>query len=136
MSYAPASALQAAVYQRLRGDTAISAAVGAAIYDQVPAGTLPGTYVTLGPETAQTRRDSSGQSTRHDFTISVHTDAGGFQGIKSLAGAITEALQDAPLDLAQGRITALEFRRARARRLGNGALRQIDLWFRAQVENT
>lgn len=134
MSYATASALQAAIYQHLSDDPTLQALVGSAIFDQAPAGSLPETYVTLGVETARQVRDSSGQATRHDFTISVTTDARGFQGIKDVAGAVTDALQDAPLNLSNGRLSALDFRRATARRIGNGALRQIDLRFRARVD--
>lgn len=134
MSYATASALQAAVYQHLLSDAALQALVGTAIYDQVPAGTLPSTYVSLGPETARQMRDSSGRATRHDFTISVTTDASGFQSIKDVAGAVTETLQDAPLELSLGRLSSLDFLRATARRVRSGALRQIDLRFRARVD--
>lgn len=136
MSYSSSGPLQAAVYQRLMADTSVAASVGGAIYDQVPAGTLPGTYLTLGPELALSRQDASGLATQFDFTVSVHTDASGFQSIKAVAGAVTDALQDAPLTLSQGRLVGLVFRRARARLLRNGALRQIDLWFRATVENS
>lgn len=136
MSYASSGPLQAAVYQRLMADASVAASVGGAIYDQVPAGTLPGTYLTLGPELALSRQDASGLATQFDFTVSVHTDASGFQSIKAVAGAVTDALQDAPLTLSQGRLVGLVFRRARARLLRNGALRQIDLWFRATVENS
>lgn len=134
MSYAISVALQAALYHRLATDPLLSSLVGTAIYDQVPAGTLPGTYVTLGPETAVQTGDSSGRSMRHDFIVSVTTDASGFQTIKDVAGAVADALQDAALDLPQGQVSLLDFRRARARRLANGALRQIDLRFRARID--
>ncbi|WP_425090962.1 DUF3168 domain-containing protein [Tropicimonas sp. S265A] len=134
MSYASASLLQAAVYQTLATDPAVSAMVGSAIYDQVPAGTLPSTYITLGPETATQVSDRTGRSTRHDFSISVNTDASGFLSIKDVAGVVTDALQDATLVLPNGAVSVLEFQRARARRIGNGALRQIDLRFRARVD--
>ncbi|MDJ0859377.1 MAG: DUF3168 domain-containing protein [Dinoroseobacter sp.] len=134
MSYVTSAPLQAALYQRLADDPALSTLLGGAIYDQVPAGTLPATYVTLGPETAVQISDSTGRSSRHDFTVSVTTDARGFQTIKDVAGAVVDALQDAPLSLAQGRLSALDFRRAKARRVGNGVLRQIDLRFRARVD--
>lgn len=134
MSYTSSGPLQAAVFQRLVTDTTLASLVGSAVYDQVPSGTLPGTYVTLGPETAVQVGDSSGRSTRHDFTVSVTTDASGFQMIKEVSGAVVEALQDAALALPEGEISLLDFRRAQARRLANGALRQIDLRFRARID--
>ena len=45
MSYAVSGALQAAVFAALSGDAALAALVGSAIYDAVPAGTVPDLYV-------------------------------------------------------------------------------------------
>src|SRR6056297_9598 len=47
MSYGVAAALQQAVFERLRGDAALEALVGDAIYDAVPNGAVPPLYVTL-----------------------------------------------------------------------------------------
>lgn len=135
MSYALSGVLQSAVYQKLATDPALQAQVGDAIYDAVPTGLLPATYVTLGPENAVARTDRSGAATRHDFVISVHTEATGFQTIKDVAGAISDALEDAPLALSRGSLSTLEFLRAKARRTTNGQMRQVDLWFRARLED-
>jgi hypothetical protein len=135
MSYASSSALQAAVYQRLMADSALDALVGSAIYDAVPPGTLPDTYVSLGPEDARDRSDKTGSGAEYDFTVSVVTETAGFQAAKAIAGAITEALVGAELILARGRLVDLWFLRARARRVGAADQRRIDLWFRARVDN-
>ena len=50
MSYGAAAALQAAIYQCLTADSALDALVNGAIYDSVPPGIVPGTYVSIGPE--------------------------------------------------------------------------------------
>ena len=110
--------------------------MGGAIYDALPQGPLPATYVTLGPEESQDRSDGTGAGARHDFTVSVVTDGTGFQAAKAVAGAVSDALAGADLALARGRLAALTFRRARARREGTGQLRRIDLTFRARVEDT
>jgi len=136
MSYGIAAALQAAVWQRLSGDAALVALVGGAIFDAPPPGPLPATYVVLGPEEARARADASGQGAWHRFTVSVVTDAAGFQGAKAVAGAVSDALIDAPLALTRGRLVALNFDRARAWRAGAGDRRRIDLRFRARVEET
>ena len=60
MTYALAAGFQTAVYQHLLADAGVQAAVGAAIYDALPTGTLPNLYVTLGAEEALDRSDSSG----------------------------------------------------------------------------
>jgi hypothetical protein len=136
MSYAAAAALQEAVYHRLTGDAALTALVGGAIYDAVPPGPLPQTYVTLGPEDARDRADATGQGAWHRFTVSVVTAAAGFRGAKAAAVAVSDALVDAELPLARGRLAGLHFHRARARREGRGALRRIDLTFRARIDDT
>lgn len=135
MSYAVTAALQAAVYQRLAGDANLAALVGTAIYDALPAGQLPQTYVTLGPERARDRSDGSGGGAWHDMVVSVVTDGAGFQDAKAAAAAVNDALVGADLTLSRGRLVALDFHRARARRAGTGALRRIDLTFRARVED-
>ncbi|MBW6505579.1 MAG: DUF3168 domain-containing protein [Rhodobacteraceae bacterium] len=134
MSYAAASALQAAVYQRLRASDALDALVGDAIYDAAPPGPMSGTYVSLGPEDARDASDATGAGAEHDFVVSVVTDAAGFQTAKAVAAAVSDALVDAALMLARGRLVGLWFLRARARRVDAGATRRIDLTFRARVE--
>jgi uncharacterized protein DUF3168 len=136
MSYAMAVALQTAVYQRLVADAAVSELAGSAVYDALPAGVLPQTYVTLGPEDVRDRSDRDGTGAVHRFTVSVHGDGAGFATVKGLAGAITDALSDADLILGRGRLVGLWFERATARRgsnAGNG--RRIDLRFRALLED-
>jgi len=134
MSYASAAALQAAVYQHLAGDAAVQALVGGAIYDAVPPGPLPPLYVSLGPEDARDRSDQTGRGAEHDFTVSVVSDAAGFQTAKAVTEALCDALIGAELVLGRGRLVDLWFLRARARRVGAADRRRIDLWFRARVD--
>lgn len=134
MSYASASALQRAVYQHLAADAAVQALADGAIYDAVPPGSLPSLYVSLGPEEARDRSDKTGQGAEHDFTVSVVSDAAGFQTAKDLAAAVSEALVGADLALMRGQLVGLWFLRARARRVGAADRRRIDLWFRARVD--
>lgn len=135
MSYGMAEALQSAVFLRLEGNTALTALVGTSIHDMAPAGSVPGLYVTLGPEAVRERSDVTGGGAIHDFTISVVTDEPGFQNAKAAAAAVSDALVDAPLVLSRGRLVSLNFMRAKAKRLAKGAQRQIDLRFRARVED-
>ena len=136
MSYAMSAALQAAVFQRLQGDAALGALVGGAIYDALPAGSVPGLYVSLGAETVLDRSDQTGRGALHRFVVSVVSEASGFGQAKTAAAAITDALDEADLTLSRGRLVFLRFERASARRRGTtGNLRQIDLSFRARVED-
>ncbi|WP_299887246.1 DUF3168 domain-containing protein [uncultured Ruegeria sp.] len=136
MSYGVSAALQAAVYQQLSANSDVVTLSGGAIYDAVPAGAVPQTYVTLGPEDVREASDRSGAGAVHRFTVSVVSEVAGFGAAKTLAGAVCDALENAPLTLDRGRLVGLWFERASAKRTGTGgAVRQIDLRFRARVED-
>ncbi len=128
MSYAISQALQAAVYGALE-------AISAPVFDALPAGPLPELYVTLGPETVRDRSGAGAKVARHDFTVSVISDASGFRGAKAVAGEISDLLSDADLTLERGTLVALDFLRARARRTSQEGVRRIDLIFRAIVDD-
>ncbi|OOY12614.1 MAG: DUF3168 domain-containing protein [Rhodobacteraceae bacterium] len=134
MSYAIGAALQAAVYARLQDDPGVTGLVGSAVYDAAPAGTVSGTYVSLGPEDARDASDMTGDGAVHDFTVSVVSDVAGFQLAKQVGEAISDTLLASPLTLARGRLVGLWFLKAKARRVDKGAARRLDLTFRARVE--
>ena len=54
---------------------------------------------------------------------------------KAAAAAVSDALVDADLPLTRGHLVSLRFLRAQAARKGPGDTRQIDLTFRARVED-
>jgi len=85
MSYAVSSALQAAVFQALSGNAALTSLVGSAVFDALPAGTVPPLYVALGPERVRDASDQSGGGALHEVVISVVTDQAGFVGAKDVA---------------------------------------------------
>ena len=136
MSYAMAAPLQEAVYQHLATDAGLAALVGGAIYDALPAGPVPETYVSLGPEEVRDSSDRSGAGAVHRFTVSVVSEAEGFVAVKAVAAAVGAALSDPGLVLSRGRVVGIWFERASARRTGRaGHVRRIDLRFRARVED-
>ena len=136
MTYAVSAALQTAVYQSLTGDTTLDGLVGDAIYDAVPAGGLPATYVTLGPEEVTDKSDQTGAGALHKFTVSVVTGQPGFAAAKTVAAAICDALDGADLSLSRGRVVGLWFEKATAGRDGSSdKRRRVDLQFRARVED-
>lgn len=137
MSYAASVALQGAVYQHLRADPALHGLVGDAIFDAMPVEAPTGVFVSLGPEDVVDAGDMTAAGSRHDFIVSVLSgtgQGGGFAAVKAAAAAVAEALDQAPLALSRGRLTALWFLRARARRVENGAARRVDLTFRARID--
>ncbi|MFN3953154.1 MAG: DUF3168 domain-containing protein [Pararhodobacter sp.] len=133
MSYMSAPALQAAVYAHLSGDAELAALVEA-IHDAPPPGTPGGTHVVLGPEEVIDRSDVTGPGAEHRFMVSVLSDAPGFLPAKQAAARIAALLPGAALELAAGRLVDLWFHQAQARRLDGGAVRRIDLRFRARIE--
>jgi len=135
MTYAVAAALQKAVYERLSTDAGVVGLVADAVYDAVPPGMVRGTYVSLGPEDVRDASDDTGYGAWHEITVSVVTDEAGFSGAKQVATAVSDALVDAPLTLDRGSLVALNFFRARARRVQDADVRRIDLRFRARVED-
>ncbi len=135
MSYGTANALQAAIFQHLQSDAAVTALLGGAIYDEMPPGPVEGTYLSLGDGDVRDISDQTGGLAEHRPVLSVLSDAEGFALAKTVAAAATDALIDAELDLARGRVVSLTFSKARARRVRAGQVRRIDLTFRAIVED-
>lgn len=133
MSYAMAAPLQAAIYAHLRADAGVSAALGEHLYDALPPGEPPLLYAVLGGEDARDASDKTGAGAWHRLTISVVASAAGFASAKAAAGAICDALIDAPLSLSRGTLTGLFFEKARAARRGPAGTRLITLTFRARV---
>ena len=136
MTYAVSYALQEAVYEILSSDAALAALVGSDIFDAPPSGTIPQTYVVLGDEVARDRSSKTSSAAAHDFEISVVSDAAGFWTAKQVAGAVCDALIDVETPLTRGVLTALYFRSAKAVRENSPGIRQIDLKFRALVEDS
>ncbi len=135
MSYGVSGALQAAVFAALNADTGLTALVGSAIYDAVPVGTVPAIYVLLGSESVREASDISGEGAVHTLTVSIVTTNPGFTTAKAAAGAVSDALQDADLVLSRGSLVSLRFDRAVAKRVDSATARQIDLRFRARVQD-
>ncbi|MEJ6388096.1 DUF3168 domain-containing protein [Gymnodinialimonas ulvae] len=134
MSYAATAALQAAVYSALVADAEVSGMADGAIYDALPAGPVPSTYIRLGAERVRDASDKTGSGAVHDFPVTIVTDAAGYHAAKQIAAAISDALIDADLSLTRGSLTALNFLRARARRVAD--TREIEVWFRARIDTS
>lgn len=135
MSYAMSAPLQAAVFGALSNSAELVTLVDGHIYDAVPGGVLPPIYVRFGRETASDASDGSGAGALHRFTISVITTVPGFASAKEASGVISDVLHNADLSLSRGRLVAMRFERAKALRTDAGTTRQIDMQFRARVQD-
>ena len=65
MSYAMSGPLQAAIYDALVTDATLTSFVGGDVYDAVPTGTLPETYVSIGRERVSDASDKTGGGALH-----------------------------------------------------------------------
>lgn len=135
MSYGVGMALQAAVFAAVSGDAGVQALVGSDVFDALPSGILPQTYVVLGEEDVRGLSSISASGAAHEFTVSVFSDAAGFADAKAVAVAVSDALVDAELPLTRGVLVGLGFKRAKVRRGKTPDGRRIDLRFRARVED-
>jgi hypothetical protein len=131
MSYHAAAALQSAVYAQLTGWAGLA---GVSIVDAIPSGSSLGTFVLIGPEQVLDQSDKTGDGAEHRFDVSVISDDAGFLSAKEIAAEISQALVGASLTLTVGTLISIGFLRANARRLQQGAMRRIDLSFRARIE--
>ncbi len=131
MSYAISSALQTAIYEALRSAPALDVPV----YDALPTGSVPETYVSLGDERVLDASDQTGDGALHRLDIFIRSGLPGFSKAKAVAGVISDTLQDADLTLSRGRLVFLRFERAQARRVGANATREIFMRFRARVDD-
>lgn len=129
MSYVISAALQKAVFQQLD-------MLNTPVFDALPSGALPELYISIGPEDARDASDATGSGAVHLFTISVFSSAPSFATAKSVAAEICDALAGPMPWLDRGQLIDLSFVRARARRVQQGGGRQIDLRFRARVEDS
>ncbi len=134
MSYGAAAALQQAVVAALLADADVTAALGSAVHDALPAGPPPALYALVGEEEVEDRSDGSGSGALHRLVIRVISSAAGFLQAKEAAAAIGAALDGVPLALGAGRLVDLRFRGAKARRDGTSGARVIDLRFDARIE--
>ncbi len=139
MTYALSQALQVAIYDHLSNDPTLTGLVGAEIHDAplaVPVADVPDVHVTIGEERVRDGSTKTSDGAEHDFTVTVHTKAGGFSRAKEAAGAICDALIDTPLVLSRGVLINLRFLFARADRDRASAPRRVALRFRAVLEDT
>jgi hypothetical protein len=127
-------ALRAAIHDALTSDTALSAALGGArIYDEVPRNAaFP--YVTLGETRLLDSSGDGGTTQEHQLTLHAWSRKGGHREAHVIAGALLQALDDAPLDVEGQRLVNLRFSVADIRRESDGRTYHALVRFRAVTE--
>src|SRR3569623_2058623 len=110
------AALRAAIHDALSADGAQSALHGGPkIYDEVPReASFP--YVTLGEARVADFSTGSEPGEEHQITLHAWSRQGGQREAHMIAGALLQALDDAPLTLTDFRLVNLRFSVADVRR--------------------
>lgn len=134
MSMLSSAALQKAIYVAMTSNTELVALANGQIFDAPISGTLPEVFVQLGEEKQTDISSATSEAARFDLTIRVSSSAAGFSSAKIIATQICETLNDQPLLLESGRLRFLRCTRSQARFLGSTRRRNIDLNFRAYID--
>jgi hypothetical protein len=129
-----AAALRAAIHDALIADGALSALLGGPkVYDEPPrAAAFP--YVTLGEARVSDFSTGSEPGEEHQLTLHAWSRQGGHREAHLIAGALLQALDDAPLNLADHRLVNLRFAVADVRREADGRTYHALVRFRAMTE--
>lgn len=129
------AALRAAIHDALASDGALTALLGGPkIYDEPPqAAAFP--YVTLGEARVTDFSTGSEPGQEHQLTLHAWSRQGGHREAHLISGALLQALDDAPLNLADHRLVNLRFATADVRREADGRTYHALVRFRAMTES-
>src|SRR3954451_13256162 len=129
-----AAALRAAIHDALVADGALSALLGGPkIYDEPPqAAAVP--YVTLGGTRVSEFSTASHAGEEHRPPLHAWSRQGGHKEAHMIAGALLQALDDAPLALADHTLVNFRFSVADVRREADGRTYHALVRFRAVTE--
>jgi hypothetical protein len=128
------AALRAAVHDALIADTGLTGILGGpSIFDEPPRdATFP--YVTLGEARIADFSTGTEPGQEHQLTLHAWSRQGGHHEAHIIAGAVLQALDDAPLTLSGYRLVNLRFALADVRRESDGRTYHALVRFRAVTE--
>jgi hypothetical protein len=128
------AALRAAIHDALVADGQLTAVLGGPrVYDEPPrAAAFP--YVTLGEARVADFSTGSEPGEEHQLTLHAWSRQGGHREAHLIAGALLQALDDAPLTIADHRLVNLRFAVADVRREADGRTYHALVRFRAVTE--
>lgn len=134
MPTAASVALRAAVHDALNADAALVSILGGAkVYDEPPrAAAFP--YVTLGEARIADFSAGGEPSEEHQLTLHAWSRQGGHREAHQIAGALLQALDDAPLALTDHHLVNFRFSVADIRREADGRTYHALVRFRAVTE--
>ena len=134
MTLAASVALRAAIHDALVVDAGLVAVLGGPkIYDEPPrSAAFP--YVTLGEARITAFSTGSEPGAEHLMPLHAWSRQGGHQQAHAIAGALLQALDDAPLALTDHALVNLRFSVADVRREADGRTYHALVRFRAVTE--
>ena len=134
MPTAASAALRAAIHDALVADAALVSVLGGPkIYDEPPrAAVFP--YVTLGETRIAEFSSGSEPGEEHQLTLHAWSRQGGTREAHLIAGQLLQALDDAPLALADHTLVNFRFALADIRREADGRTYHALVRFRAVTE--
>ncbi|MEZ5785255.1 MAG: DUF3168 domain-containing protein [Xanthobacteraceae bacterium] len=129
-----AAALRGAIHDALIADGALTALLGGAhVYDEPPRNAaFP--YVTIGEARVSDWSTGSDRGEEHQLVLHAWSRQGGHREAHLIAGALLQALDDAPLALAGHALINLRFAVADVRRESDGRTYHALVRFRAVTE--
>ena len=129
-----AAALRAAIHDALVADSALTALLGGQkVYDEPPKSVVfP--YVTLGDARVDDYSTGSDPAEEHRLTLHAWSRQGGHREAHLIAGALLQALDDAPLTPEGHHLVNLRFSVADIRREADGRTYHAVVRFRAVTE--
>jgi hypothetical protein len=134
MPTAASAALRAAIHNALTADAALNALLGGPkIYDEPPrAAAFP--YVTLGEARVADYSTDGETGAEHQLTLHAWSRQGGHREAHLIAGALLQALDDAPLTMTDHTLVNFRFSVADVRRDPDGRTYHALVRFRAVTE--
>lgn len=129
-----ATALRAAIFAALSADAPLLAALGGARIHDVPPAAPAFPYVTLGEAQLLDWSTATEHGEEHRLTLHAWSRHGGHGEALNLAALVQEALHDAALPLAEGRLVNLRTTGAEIRREAGGRTYRAVIRFRAVTE--
>lgn len=125
-------ALQQAIYAALQSDSAVTALIGARLFDAVPqSAAFP--YLVIG-EAEERDESTTTPATRHLLRLQVWSRGGGTRECKAIAAAIHDRLDGAALTLSGHTLIDLRFVSADYARQSDGKTFRALLRFSALTE--
>jgi hypothetical protein len=134
MPTAASAALRAAIHDALSADASLVSILGGPkIYDEPPrSAAFP--YVTLGEARVSDISGDAEPAIEHQLTLHGWSRQGGHKEAHMIAGALLQALDDAPLTLADHHLVNFRFSVADVRREADGRTYHALVRFRAVTE--